>query len=249
MCLLALYVAPHPTVRFVLAANRDEAFERPAAAAHLWADAPVLAGRDLRAGGTWLGAAAGGRVAALSNVRHPSARALGRSRGEIVRGFLAGAASAPDYARELAARASEFPSFNAFVGDASGALYLSEQPVPPTPLGPGVHAVSNGRLGDPWPKVERAKAGVAEAVRGDRVDLEALFAVLRDDRPAADHELPSTGVPLEIERALSPPFVRGPSYGTRCSTVVVVLADGQVELEERSFGPGGAAAGRVSASI
>lgn len=249
MCLLALYVEPHPSLRFVLAANRDEAFERPTAAARRWSEAPLLAGRDLRAGGTWLGAGAGGRVGGLSNVRHPSARAHGRSRGEIVRAFLSGSQSASDYASALSARAGDFPSFNVFLADPSGAFYVTERPGDVLQLGPGVHAVSNGRLGDPWPKVERARAGVAAAVAGAEVDVKALFTVLRDDRPAPDDELPETGVPLAIERALSPPFVRGASYGTRCSTVLVGHAGGRVELEERSFGPEGEEIGRVRLEI
>lgn len=241
MCLLALSIAPHPSVRFVLAANRDEAFERPTREAHVWEDAPqVIGGRDLRAGGSWLGVARTGRLAAVTNVRAVDARREGRSRGEIVRRFLSESEPASSYARALVGEAERLPSFNAIVGDAEDFFYVNDRDPEPLVLGSGVHAVSNGRLGDPWPKVERARAAVAVACSNDGVvDVEALFVVLADRTPPPDADLPSTGVPLAIERLLAPPFVVGDIYGTRCSTVVVASRSGRLVLEERSFGPGG----------
>ncbi|NUP07698.1 MAG: NRDE family protein [Polyangiaceae bacterium] len=251
MCLLALAVDPHPSLRFVLAANRDEAFERPTREAHFWDDAPdVLAGRDLRAGGTWLGVTRAGRLAAITNVRDPAARREGRSRGEIPRGFLVGSHPAASFADDLRGRARDYPSFNVFAGDADGCFYVNERDEGSVPLGQGVHVVSNGRLGDPWPKVGKARFVLGTAVSGDgAVDVEALFRLLSDDRQAPDEELPSTGVPLEIERMLSPLFIRGAAYGTRCSTVVVMYRNGRIGFEERSFGPNAMPLGTVSVNL
>jgi uncharacterized protein with NRDE domain len=245
VCLLALAVHPDPAVAFVLAANRDEAHDRPTRAAHRWEDAPrVVGGRDLRAGGAWLGVRDDGRFAAITNVRDPAARREGASRGEIVRDYLVGDEPTEAFCDRLAAAAGRYPSFNLILGDARGAFYVNEISVAPTPLGRGVHALSNARLDVPWPKVTRVCGALAAAV-APALDEEALFAALADERRAADDELPSTGVPLEWERVLSSPFIRGIAYGTRASTVAVIRPDGPITLEERSFGPDGVALGRV----
>jgi uncharacterized protein with NRDE domain len=245
--LIALAIDPHPAVGVVLAANRDEAYDRPTRAAHRWEDAPrVVGGRDLRAGGAWLGLRDDGRFAAITNVRDPAARRSGASRGELVRRFLIEDEPVAAFASALAREAARFPSFNLVIGDPrEGAFYTNELGVV-TPLAGGVYALSNARLDVPWPKVVRLREAMVAAVREGRIDEEALFAALADTQPAGDDELPSTGVPLEWERALSPPFIRGAAYGTRASTVVVVRRDGgPSSLEERSFGPEGVALGRV----
>lgn len=246
MCLLGLAVDPHPRLRLVVAANRDEAHDRPTEPLARWQDAPALiAGRDLRAGGTWLGVARSGRVAAITNVRATSARRAGRSRGEIPRAFLEASDAPRAFAETLVARGSEYPAFNLVIGDASGLLYVNELGSM-VPLSPGIHALSNGRLDDPWPKAGRIERALAAAMTDQgEVDTAALFRALRDVEPAADEDLPDTGVPLELERLLAPPFVLSPTYGTRSSAVVVIEGDGAVRFEERSYDPSGMLAGTV----
>lgn len=250
MCLLGLALDPHPKVRLVLAANRDEAHDRPTRALARWSDAPaVVGGRDLRAGGTWLGVTESGRLAAITNVRSLTARREGRSRGEIPRAFLEGSESPDDFVAALSARAAVYPSFNLVVGDAASLLYANELGAVAR-LDAGLHAVSNGRLDDPWPKASRIKSALADAVSavGD-VDVDALFTALGDVRPAADEELPRTGVPLELERLLAPPFVVGASYGTRSSAVVIIERAGAIRFEERSYDASGAPVGSAIISI
>jgi uncharacterized protein with NRDE domain len=246
MCLILFAVDAHPAYRLVVAANRDEWFNRPSAPAAFWDDAPeVLAGRDLEANGTWMGVTRAGRFAALTNFRDPAANRPGApSRGALVRDFLAGARAAPDYLRAVAGAAERYNPFSLLVGDARGLFYFSNRAGTFVPVAPGVHGLSNHLLDVPWPKVRLGKARLAERLRGE-IDADALLAALDDPVPAPDDALPRTGVPLEWERDLSPLRIRTRDYGTRASTVLLVSRDGGVTFVERSFDAAGAATGTV----
>lgn len=224
-------------------ANRDEVYDRPSSPAAFWSDAPnVLAGRDRRALGTWLGVTRGGRFAALTNVRDPRARREGESRGRLVADVLRSRGSLDEAAAAAAESARAFPSFNLLLGEGGRVLYVRDDGSTPMEVSSGVHGLSNARLDVPWPKVVRATEALSAALNSPSgLDPEPLFDVLADRTVAPDAALPDTGVPLELERLLSSPFIASETYGTRCSTVLVVRRDGSIELEERSFGPGGAA--------
>lgn len=251
MCLILLAYRAHPGHPLVVAANRDEFHERPAAPAHWWPDAPgLLAGRDLRGGGTWLGVTRGGRFAAVTNYREPAAwRADACSRGELVRGFLEDSAGAARYLRRLAPRAGEYNGFSLLLGDARELWFYSNRGGAPRRLGPGLYGLSNELLDTPWPKVERGRRRMQRALRAARLSTAPLLAMLGDTEPAADADLPDTGIGRDRERALSPMFIRMPGYGTRCSTALVFDADGRVELEERSFDAAGAQRATVRESF
>jgi uncharacterized protein with NRDE domain len=242
MCLIAFAWNVHPRWRLVLLGNRDEFHARPSATLAHWPDSPVMAGRDLQAGGTWLGATAAGRCAVVTNVRDPQASLAGWSRGLLVSDYLSGARGASVQARTLLAKAASYRPFNLLLFDAHAALALGNHPRPHVrTLGPGVHALSNAELDTPWPKTcairQRLRAWVA---RADDDPL-PLLAALADEQVAADVKLPDTGIGLERERWLSSAFVRGDRYGTRASTLVAIAHDGSGLLVERSFGPGGRA--------
>jgi len=241
MCLILLALGVHPRYPFVLAANRDEFHRRPAAGARYWDDAPdVLGGRDLEQGGTWLALARRGAFGAVTNYRDPANRiATPRSRGYLVSDFVRGDASARDHVSEAVAHGSEYDGFNLLAADATGVWYGCNRGAIVSRLGSGIHGLSNHLLDTPWPKVRRAKAAMAEALDQDGGAFEAaLFALLADDRPAPDDELPATGVGLDWERRLSPAFIRAENYGTRASTLVLIDGDGRARLLERTFDPG-----------
>lgn len=248
MCLVLLAVEPHPEVPLVVLANRDELYARPTARAARWADAPhVLAGRDLDKGGTWVGVAPGGRFAAVTNVRHPTARRDGASRGALVADYLRGSSTAERYASEL--DRDRYPAFNLLLRDETGVYYATEEGRFER-VAPGVHGLSNARLDDPWPKVARGVEELAAltAHLPESLDADAAFGLLGDRRGAPDEELPRTGVPEDLERALAAPFIVLPGYGTRAQSVVVVRRSGDresAELIERGFGEGGAPLGEV----
>jgi uncharacterized protein with NRDE domain len=224
----------------VVAANRDERFDRPAEPAAWWSDAPhVLAGRDLQGRGTWMGVTRDGRWAAVTNVREPSVpqRADAPSRGELVAGFLRGSGDARTYAARIATRAAEWNGFNLLLGDADGVWWLSNRAPGPVRVEPGVHGLSNALLDTPWPKVERGRDDLARILAGPEDEIEeSLFRTLALRDPAPDARLPDTGVGVEWERALSSPFIALPGYGTRASTVLLVARDGTVRLTERTVG-------------
>lgn len=252
MCLIALALGMRPDLPFVLAANRDEFHVRPTAPARRWDDLPDLfGGRDLQQGGTWLAVAERGAIAAVTNYRDPSRRVTGaRSRGHLVRDFLADAATtAGDYVRARVDEGDRHDGFNLLAFDGHGAWYGSNRGRA-VALGPGLHALSNHLLDTPWPKARRVRDGLSAALaRDDGTLADRLFALLRDRTPVPDHELPATGVPLEWERRLGPPFIVSPDYGTRCSTVILVDARGMLRFEERTYGPDGEETGRVGESL
>jgi uncharacterized protein with NRDE domain len=224
MCTLLLAWQAHPTLALIVAANRDEVYDREAAP-------------DLRAGGTWLGVTRAGRFAALTNVREPGVATPpgARSRGDLVAEFLRGAEAPEAYLARVAGEA--FAGYNLVVGDGVSLWYLTNREGRPEPLRPGVHGVSNARMDTPWPKVARGKAGLAALATGEAVALEALHGLLADPTVAPDAELPDTGVGLEWERVLSPLFIATPDYGTCCSTALTVSRAGEVAVSERTTNP------------
>ncbi len=250
MCLILVAWHSHPDYPLVVAANRDEFFARPTTPAEFWRDAPgLLAGRDLEAGGTWLGVAPSGRFAALTNYRDPAAqRPSAPSRGRLPVDFLSGGESAPTYLAGLVDQAGEFNGFNLLVGDGRSLWCFSNVEGRPHELAPGVYGLSNHLLDTAWPKVAAAKSALTAAL--DALPDDApLFELLRNDAIHPDADLPDTGVGLEWERLLSAAFVRSPNYGTRCSTVLMLRGDGRAIFDERTWLPGGTAGGRVRFSF
>lgn len=234
MCLIVLAYKADPGYPLIVAANRDEFLDRPAQAAHFWPDAPeLLAGRDLRAGGTWAGITTKGRFAALTNYRDAQRMSTtGPSRGGLVKqALLAGIDPAGT---------GDYDGFNLLYGPIDALRYHSNLNGADGPLTPGIHGLSNHLLDTPWPKVARAKAMLEGALAAPGGPAPGpLFELLADSRTAPDPELPRTGVPLAVERALSAIRIALPGYGTRCSTVLMVDRAGRVRFIERTHDTGG----------
>ena len=235
MCLIALAWQARADLPLVVAANRDEWRDRPAKPAHWWSDHPdLLAGRDLKAGGTWMGVTRSGRFAAVTNFRDPSdKRSTARSRGGLVTEFLLGSVSAASFLETLAARVQEYNGFNLVLGDGESLHYYGSREGTARVIEPGVHALSNHLLNEPWPKVARARISMQQAL-ADRDPALRLFEMLSDTEGAPDEDLPDTGVGIALERVLAAPLITGITYGTRASTVLKVSANGDVHFEERS---------------
>ncbi|UGB37813.1 NRDE family protein [Frateuria soli] len=245
MCLIAFAWNIHPRWRLVLAGNRDEYHARPSAPLARWNDMPVIAGRDLEAGGTWLGLSTDGRCGVVTNVRDPRLPQTGRSRGLLVTDWLRGCADATAHAQALGASAAGYRPFNLLTFDAQAAFYLGNRPEPRVQaVTPGVHGLSNADFNTPWPKTRQLMARLQAWLDEGMEDVAPLFAALADEQPALDHELPDTGIGRERERRLSPAFIRGPEYGTRASTLVLVGRAGGGRIIERRFGPEGRPDGR-----
>lgn len=227
MCLIVLAYRAHPVYPLIVAANRDEFLDRPAEPARFWPAEPhVLAGRDRKAGGTWLGVTTRGRFAALTNYRDlRRAQVSGPSRGSLVRSALE-AGFVPE-------GTDAYDGFNLLYGAADELMYHNNITGETAPLAAGIHGLSNHLLNTPWPKVERAKHGM-QRILGDATDMvEQLFQLLGDRTTASDEQLPDTGLDVVRERALSSIHIDLPNYGTRCSTVILFSDNGTITFEER----------------
>ena len=249
MCLILFAAGAHPRYPLIVAANRDEAYSRPAHAAAFWSDQPdVYGGRDIERGGTRLALTRRGRFAAITNYRQGRGRkSTENSRGDLTRGFLTGRESPAAYAKSVEARGDDYNGFSLIVGTAEELWFYSNRGAAAQRIAPGVHGLSNHLLDEPWPKVRRGVALIESLLDAGESELTTkLLALLTDRSPAPDELLPATGVGLERERALSASFIEGTDYGTRASTVVLVDANGETLFIERTYGPGGARVGESS---
>jgi uncharacterized protein with NRDE domain len=241
MCLIAFAWHAHPRWRLLLVGNRDEFHARPSARLARWGNVPLIGGRDLEAGGTWLGVTDTGRCCVVTNVRDPRDTQFGVSRGLLATDFLIGDFGAGEHAQALLAGAADYRPFNLLTFDVHDAFHLGNRPQPRAQrVTSGVHGLSNADFNTPWPKtrnlMDRLQAWIDQ---GGDDDFAPLFEALADERVAPDAQLPDTGIGMERERLLSSAFIRGESYGTRASTLVAIDQQGHGVIVERRFGPGG----------
>jgi uncharacterized protein with NRDE domain len=239
MCLILLAHDVHPRYCLVVAANRDEFYNRPTSSADWWQDSPgVLAGRDLRSGGTWIGVTRSGRFAAITNYREPGAtRADARSRGHLVVDALTCTGDPRGGLQRILDAGAAYNGFNLVAGDRDGLWVCSNRSAePPSRVGKGVFGLSNHLFDTPWPKVVAGRRALSDALalEGDEL-VTTLFGMLESrDRPG-DDRLPDTGVGIELERVFSPMFITSPTYGTRASYVVLFDRDDGVTFVEQTF--------------
>lgn len=237
MCLIFISVQDHPQYKLIVAANRDEFYQRKTAAAAYWPDHPqLLGGRDLEAKGTWMAMHKNGRLAMVTNYRDiRNLKSSAPSRGALVTDFLLDSRSPEAYLREVEEKGHAYNGFNLVVGTAEELWYHSNYKNGVEKLVPGLHGLSNHLLDTPWPKVERGKEKMKALLKSESLSTDQLFPVLSDDVIAADDALPDTGVGLERERMLSAMFIKSPGYGTRCSTIILVDRHDHVQFSERVF--------------
>lgn len=248
MCLIVFAWRPGHALPLIVAANRDEFYARPTQALAAWEDAQgVYAGRDLEAGGTWLGVGPGGRFAALTNIRDPGQPLGVRSRGELVAAYLRGDSGVEQYLDQVASQSAQYSGFNLLVGDGQRLGFLHARDPAPRLLEPGVYGLSNAGLDTPWPKLVKTREGLRQLL--DAPQPQRLLALLADSEQAQDAHLPETGVGLVTEKLLSSAFIASQNYGTRASTVLIVDDQGRRHLLERSFGPFGGHLGEVQLQV
>ena len=238
MCILFIALHSHDRYPVIIAANRDEFYERPTSPAEFWDERPeVLAGRDLKEGGTWLGITKTGRIAAVTNFRNPrTLKEEAPSRGMLVSEYLCADESAPRFIEHLRGEAERFNGFNIVLGDYEGLWYYSNVGDEAVRLPEGLHGISNHLLNTPWPKVLRARTRLGTLMKeSDDPSPDDIFEVLADTSRPDDSLLPDTGVGIEWERILSPLFVVSPHYGTRSSTCIFVDMKGSARFIERVY--------------
>lgn len=239
MCLILFAYQHHPNYPLIIAANRDEYYARPTAPAQYWNDAPhILAGRDLKERGTWMGVTVHGQVAALTNYRDPLRHCpTAVSRGHLVSNFLRSNAAPADYLQAVVGQAEQYNGFNLLVGHYRSLWYYSNRQGEIQQLQPGVYGMSNHLLNTPWPKLESGRQQLAQCLAQTDIAEEDLWSILASRQQPPDDELPATGVGLEWERRLAPAFIISPEYGTRSSTILLIDNNDQVKLIERTYHP------------
>jgi len=234
MCLILFAWQLHPQYPLVVIANRDEYYARPTHDAHWWDDADIFAGRDLEADGTWLGVNRRGNFAAVTNVREPGSMTPGKhSRGDLPRQYLAGLEDSKTYLRQLQARDQDYAGFNLLLGDDQELWFYSNREREIRRIDAGVYGLSNGRFDEAWPKLKSGREELASLL-DKGIEHAQLMEILTDHHIADDHELPSTGVTIDIERLLSSRFIRSPGYGTRACSVVTMDSSGRIEFTEEN---------------
>jgi len=253
LCLLVLAWQVHPRYRLILAANRDEFHARPAASLAKWPDEEILAGRDLTAGGTWLGVDRQRRFGVVTNFREgPGTQVTRPSRGHLIPDYLRGHESPQNFLASLKTTASGYAGFNLLVGDDQELWYASNRASDfACPLAPGIYGLSNRLLDTPWPKLTRVRRQFDAWLKGAaQTNPRELLAMLDDRTPsAAGDDAQSSDLAPEWRRALSAPFVLHPVYGTRCSTAVLLAASGALHVIERRFDAAGDCSGEIEVEL
>jgi len=240
VCLILFAYKYHPQYRLILAANRDEYYDRStasAASAEFWPeDTNVLAGRDLEKMGTWMGITQTGRFAAITNYRDPSSQLKNaKSRGKLVSNYLLNEQSSRDYLGKIKETSSLYNGFNLLLGDSSSLFNYSKIENKIEEITPGIHGLSNHLLDTPWPKVVKGRNALENCLQGQKfINTDCLFNILADTKQAEINELPNTGADLKWERILSSIFIKSSKYGTRSSTILLIDHDNHVSFIERS---------------
>ncbi|MCF7948091.1 MAG: NRDE family protein [Spirochaetia bacterium] len=239
MCMLLIGRDVHPDYKLIVAANRDEEYRRPTAAAHWWpGSSSILAGSDLSAGGTWLGITKSGRFAALTNYwGGTEQRPEAPSRGGLVSGFLRSSVPAPEYFHQPTPDGL-YNGFNLVMGNVDSLWYYSNaDESQPREIERGIHVLSNDLLDVPWPKARTAHAGLQQLIDSGRVDPYSLLELLGsavDEKRQQDPTIPRSAA-LELAKASIK--IEFPRYGTRSSTVLLVDRVNRVRFIEKTFYP------------
>ncbi len=237
MCLIFISIRNHPTYKLIVAANRDEFYQRKTEPASFWTDHPgIVGGRDLEASGTWMAMSKNGKISMVTNYRDPlNINPKAPSRGQLVSDYLLNGSPPKEYLKSIKVNGKVYNGFNLIVGSADELYYYSNYAEAVEEIQPGLHGLSNHLLNTPWPKVNKGKEKMKSILASTDIDPVKLFDLLYDDSKAADEKLPETGVGLERERMLSSMFIKSPGYGTRCSTVVMIDHANDVYFSERVY--------------
>lgn len=234
MCTLAFAYKVHPDYPMIFIGNRDEFYNRLTQNAEIWNG--ILSGIDLEKGGTWTGISQSGRMAFLTNYRDFSLHVENpESRGFLTKDFLTGNLHPEAYLKQIAIQKSRYNPYNLVVGDIENLYYYSNISDEIVRLKPGIYGLSNALLDVPWPKIQKIKTELSEAISSSNVDVEALFRILDNSELALDGELPSTGIEFALEKALSSIFIALEAYGTRYETIILTHRSGQVMFFEKSL--------------
>lgn len=239
MCLINFAYKYHEKYPLILIGNRDEFYARPTEKLHWWNDIPqILAGRDLKDGGTWMGISADGKFATLTNYREvANIKINAPSRGELVKKYLAGEIGINTFHQYLQSDGYKYNGFNLIYGTLDDLFYYANKDNRTEKLRPGVYTLSNAFLDTPWPKTEKSKKHFQELISGDNWDADSLMQILQDKQTAPEDLLPTTGVTAELEKKLSAMFIETENYGTRLTSFIRADSNNNVIYIEQGYVP------------
>ncbi|MCP4297629.1 MAG: NRDE family protein [Proteobacteria bacterium] len=236
MCVIFFAHQIHPDYPLILLANRDEFFQRPTEPAHYWRDHPeLLAGKDLQAGGTWLGVTKNGRYSAITNIRDPKNNdANAPSRGNLVKEYLFSDKPPEAYLSQIG---KDYNGFNQLVGEGDQLYHYNSQDKTTMLVKSGIYGLSNAQLNTPWPKISKGikQVDIWSSFSKKELRYDLMLKFMHDTSTPDDNQLPDTGVGIELERLLSPVFISGKEYGTRCTTLLLIDSLGEVVFIERNY--------------
>lgn len=239
MCLIIFAKNKHPKYRLIIAANRDEFFNRPTLEADFWEEEhSILGGRDIQSGGTWFGMSKNGRFIAITNYRDPKKlRQNARSRGDLSKKFLLQNQSVADFLADVSNNKNQYNGFNFLLSDDyfENLYHYSNITDQSMKIADGIHGLSNHLLNSPWPKIEKGKKMLSDIIESDFIESDEIFALLRNESMAHDNLLPNTGISFDLEKKLSPVFISMKGYGTRCSTALLIDKYNQLSFLEVSY--------------
>ncbi|SEK42642.1 Uncharacterized conserved protein, contains NRDE domain [Colwellia chukchiensis] len=234
MCILFIAIEQHPDYPVIICANRDEFHQRPTQNIHWWPGQNILAGKDLQAGGTWLGLNRQGYFSAITNFRRPAHFDSNKcSRGDLVLQALN--QNATTTAQYLAQSAEQYNDFNLVFGPLNHLQAFDSVNKKFTSLTPGFHSVCNGALDDIWPKMALGLNSIEALISANSIDIQALFDVMSNQTTANTQDLPATGISPALESLLSSIFIQSADYGTRSTTLILQATCGKVEVFDRNY--------------
>ena len=251
MCLIIFAHKAKCGFPLILAANRDEFFSRPTQQAAFWKlgdnQPSILAGKDLLAGGTWLGLSNSGHFSAVTNISDQSSEQAPRSRGELPLDFLESGASAEDYARSIPGKFQQYAGFNLLLGDENNMYYLNNRENLVYELKPGIYGLSNGLINSAWPKVNRGRKELFLLMQNSNsLNTDELINMMNHRELPTDENLADTGVYPESGAALSSAFILNTNrgYGTMCTTAIIASQEGEFWFSEQNYNDDGIKAER-----
>jgi len=247
MCVLFVANKVCPSYPLIIIANRDEFHQRPTAKLHQWPDSNITAGRDLEAKGTWLGVDNTGKIAALTNIRNAQyIKTAAPTRGQLVTDYLTSTKDDQQFSEQLRQQGSQYSGFNLLYGQVGQLYAFNNISGKVEVLNEGVHGLSNASLNAPWPKIEHGTAQLSKYLeQTDSPNPDELVSLMQNNQVAPDHQLPKTGVELELERLLAPIFIVSEKYGTRCTTILLFDNNNKLTLVEYSYDNTGTVVGKV----
>lgn len=239
MCLISFAYKVHPEYPLILIANRDEFYNRPTREVQFWTEEgfpDILAGKDLKDDGTWLGTHKYGKWAALTNYRNINhLKVNAPSRGNLVLDFLKTDYSAESYLSDIRKNAAQYNDFNLLLFDGVELMHYSNVTDEINSITKGIHGLSNALLDTPWSKVKKITNDLEAMIQKNNLKKEDLFSILQNEDKAKKEDLPSTGLPLDLEVAMSSIFIHTPFYGTRCSSIIFIDKKGIMQFTEQRY--------------